>query len=116
MSLSRHEAFGIVIAEAGAAGLPIVASDIPAHREVAGYLPDGQVRFVSPDCSPAELAAAVRGAVDDAAGRSAREPGGAALPTWDGAADRIVALYHAVLGAPRKAIDRDQPGDGRGGR
>jgi glycosyltransferase involved in cell wall biosynthesis len=36
ISLARYEGFGITLAEAMAAGTPVIASDIPAHREVAG--------------------------------------------------------------------------------
>jgi glycosyltransferase involved in cell wall biosynthesis len=111
VTLSRHEAFGIVIAEAGAAGLTIVASDIPSHREVAAHLPDGQVRFVSPDCSPADLAEAVGAAV----GSPPRAPGAASLPTWDDAADHIVTVYGSILSASRAPVDRMQPGDGQVG-
>jgi glycosyltransferase involved in cell wall biosynthesis len=39
VSLSLHESFGLTVLEAAAGGAAVVASDIPAHREVAWGMP-----------------------------------------------------------------------------
>ena len=57
---SRWEGFGLVVAEAMAAGVPVVASDIPAFREIV----DDTGILVQPD-SPDALAAAVGDLLDD---------------------------------------------------
>lgn len=97
---SRAEGFGLPIIEAERDGLRVLASDIPAHREVAG--PD--CRFFSPD-DPAELAelvlaaAAARGDV-----AAAVRPGRHALATWDEVARSLIGICDrmARLG-PRSA-------------
>lgn len=38
LSCSVYESFGLAIVEALACGIPVIASDIPAHREIAGIL------------------------------------------------------------------------------
>jgi len=58
---SRHEGFGMTLLEALATGLPCVASDLAALREVGG----DAVRWVAPDDVEA-LVGAIRGVSDDA--------------------------------------------------
>ncbi len=59
-SLNRGEAFGMVILEAFASGVPVVASDLPGVRAVAG---SGGV--LVPAGKPEELAEAIYGYFDD---------------------------------------------------
>ena len=96
VSLSRRESFGMTLLEGAAAGAAIVASNIAAHREVAGYLPPDRAIFVDMDCAldylgrAVELAARLGRADDMAAWR---------LPSWDGMVDALAACYAEVVGA-----------------
>jgi glycosyltransferase involved in cell wall biosynthesis len=97
VSMSRHESFGLTLLEGAVAGAALVASDIPAHREVAGYLPAGRSILVDQDCTAVDLChaimrAAQRGRAEDVAGWP--------LPTWDAMVNRIVACYGDVLHTP----------------
>ncbi|KHD74013.1 glycosyltransferase family 4 protein [Actinoplanes utahensis] len=90
VSASAHEAFGMSVADALAAGLPTVATPIPAHREVAGLAGDSAwLRFADPEDETA-LAAALEAAA--AAGRT--RP--AILPTWDDVVGATRNIYAAV--------------------
>lgn len=94
VSASAHEAFGLAVAEALAAGLPTVAAPIPAHQEVARLAGDGVwLRYADPD-DEADLAAAMI----EAASAGRRRP--AALPTWDDVVAGIRDVYAAVTGRP----------------
>ncbi len=94
VSLSQHEAFGITLLEAAVAGARIVASDIPAHREVAGYVSAGRVSFIRSDCSAAELADDIKAACQRT---NIREADFARVPTWRDTVERTLACYDAAL-------------------
>lgn len=90
---SRYEGFGLPPLEALAAGTPVVASDLPAVREVVG----GHASLV-PAGDPAALAAAIRAVLEHsptgerlAAGREH-----AARFSWARCAELTAASYHAA--------------------
>jgi glycosyltransferase involved in cell wall biosynthesis len=92
-SASDHEAFGLMLADGLVAGARVVASAIPAHREVGQLAgPGAPISFVDPRDTglfTAEL---------DAALRSGRGPAGTVtLPSWDDVADQTRRLYARVL-------------------
>jgi len=88
VSMSEHEAQGIVLLEAAAAGTPSVASGIPAHLDVAETT--GAVSIVSPDASAADLAAVVTRAADGPRPR-------AGVLAWSEVAEQTERVYRQVL-------------------
>lgn len=96
VSMSTHEAFGMTLLESAAAGAAVVASDIPAHREVARYLPNDRVALVNPGCTPSDLARAiVRHA--EAHSQCGRSVAADNIPTWDHLADQVMRTYLQVV-------------------
>lgn len=94
---SLHEGFGLPLAEAMAAGVPAVASDLPALREVGGEA----VRYADPR-DPEDLARAIRAALDDREGsqlRAAAARGRARRFRWEETARATLAVYRKVLKA-----------------
>jgi glycosyltransferase involved in cell wall biosynthesis len=94
---SLHEGFGLPLAEAMAAGVPAVASDIPALREVGGEA----VRYANPRDAEG-FAAAVGAALDDREGsqlRAAAGRGRARRFRWEETARATLAVYRRVLRA-----------------
>ncbi|MFP5073034.1 glycosyltransferase family 4 protein [Pseudonocardia nantongensis] len=98
VSASRDEGFGLPVLEAMARGCPVVVSDIPAFREVAG---DAGL-FADPD-DPAGFAEAVRSldAGDDWTARSERVRERAAAQTWDGAAEALLQVLRQAVARRR---------------
>src|SRR5690242_8212714 len=97
------ESFGIVLAEALAAGAPVLASDLDAFRAVLGDPPAG-VLFRTGD--PAALAAALGALLDDPARRAALSLTGRARAAefdWSLVAADVERVYRAAVAAdPRR--------------
>lgn len=98
-----QESFGIVLVEAMAAGVPVVASDIPGYREVVR---DGVDGLLVPRNDPNALATAVRRVLGDPELASRLADGGrrrANEYSWDVVAPRIESIYRRVVGAEPRA-------------
>lgn len=85
---SRFESFGLTPAEALAAGTPVAASDLPAHREACG---DGATYYAPTD--DGALAAAVRAA----ASAAHTAPAGAPARTWDDCARELAEVLRGCM-------------------
>lgn len=94
---SRDEGFGLPVLEAMAAGVPVVCSNVPALREVAG----GQAALVPPGDVPALAAAldTVSGGGRDPAGSVVRRAHAARF-TWAACADATLTAYRQALACP----------------
>jgi len=97
------ESFGIVLVEAMAAGLAIVASDIAGYREVARNECEGLL--VRPS-DPAALAAGVRRLLDDRSLAHTLSENGfrrSRAFAWDRIIDRLEGVYDGLLAPARRA-------------
>jgi glycosyltransferase involved in cell wall biosynthesis len=93
---SRSEGFGLMLVEAMAAGVPIVASDVDAIPEVVG---DGPALLVPPD-DPGAVAAAVNRVLADAGLAAAMGAAGrerATVFSWERSAGILDGVYDEVL-------------------
>lgn len=97
VTASRAEGYGLPVIEALSHGTPVVASDLPIFREVAGEAVPAAARFVDPD-DPAGIAAAVRAFEDP---ENLQRAHAAALRrssaySWNDSARRLVRLAESL--------------------
>lgn len=96
---ARMEGFGLPLLEAMQHDCPVIASDIPAHREVAG----GAATLVPVNDPPALAAAIIAHRDEPAASRTARVTTArahAARYRWDDTAQLLGALLHEAFATP----------------
>lgn len=98
------ESFGMVLLEAMASGVPIVASDIEGYRGVLNHASEGLL--VPPNDPEALAQALLRLLRDPAACRAMGERGRvtAAHYAWDRVAAEVLAAYHDALARKRVAM------------
>jgi glycosyltransferase involved in cell wall biosynthesis len=88
LAVSTDESFGLALFDAIASGVPVVASDIPAHREIFNMTGAAKERLVPVDAGPVEIASAVRAA--------AGSPPSGLYRSWDDVAADLESAYQAL--------------------
>lgn len=105
---SRAETWGLVVTEALARGIPVLATDVGGIGEALGRAPDGtRPGLLVPAGDPRSLAAALRRWMDDASLRAHLRRAAAArretLQGWDRTARRMAAVLADVADPDRLA-------------
>jgi glycosyltransferase involved in cell wall biosynthesis len=110
---SYREGLPMLLAEAAAAGRPVVATDVPGCRDVVRH---GETGLLVPPADAPALADAIRRLLADAGlrvamGRAARELAEARF-SRQAAAERLLRVYHELAAGPAVA-GRPTPTPGR---
>ncbi len=88
-SMSSNEAMPVTILELLAAGARVVASDIPAHRDIRDRTA-GAITLVPLDAEPGVLASALELALKESPAPTQR------IPTWDEVTTQTLDVYRSV--------------------
>jgi len=107
------ESFGIVLLEAMAAGVPLVASDIPGYREVVS---DGVEGVLVPPANIDALASAIIGLLNAPDRRHAMAKRGqmkARQYNWDRIAQQVMDYYEVLLEQRRREEETAAGGERR---
>lgn len=99
VTASRAEGYGLPVVEALSRGVPVVVTDMPIFREIAGPR-EGPALFADPD-DPQDFARAVRLLEDPVRWKraSAAAPARAAQHSWDESALRLLELARELTGS-----------------
>jgi D-inositol-3-phosphate glycosyltransferase len=94
VTLSAEESFGLTVLEAASCGAPVVASDIPAHREVSRHAERGRVTLVDVAAGDETIAKALGAALE-----LGRDDGAsvAGIPTWHDFVDAVLRIYASAI-------------------
>jgi glycosyltransferase involved in cell wall biosynthesis len=93
---SRTEGYSVVLVEASAVGLPIVATRVGGNAEIVR---DGVSGLVVPPSDPAALAAGMRALLDDAARASRMGEAARAWALGEGSVETMARRYEAIYRA-----------------
>jgi glycosyltransferase involved in cell wall biosynthesis len=96
VSLSAQESFGIVVLEAAASGCPVVASDIPPHRELAQFAPKGVIELIPLNAPLESIAATIVRQVGKGRGSGVWASDDWRLPTWEHLVEQVLNVYAAA--------------------
>ena len=91
-SMSSNEAMPVTILELLAAGARVVASDIPAHRDIRDRTA-GAISLVPLDADPGLLACALERALNESPAPAQR------IPTWDEVTSQTLDVYRELASA-----------------
>ncbi len=93
LALSPAETGGLTMMEAACVGVPVIATDTQAHRDVAQLIDDAAVRLLSSRASPLVIADEIARVAEMRMSPIST----LAVPSLSDAADQTVSLYSALL-------------------